>query len=293
MILKDERKSVAFIIVNFNTSSNIIKVCNNILEKNINFRGSISFIIIDNSSSPAQKDIITKNLSNIYNVELYFLKENVGYAIGNNYGLKRAHNLGIEYCFVINSDIEFVTNEFIEKFIYIYENTESCALIGPLIKLPNGKNQLIDQKPKLFDFLIYFKKLNRYSELQQVYSTVGCCIFGSTAFFTEVDYFDEYTFLYCEEYIMAEKVLNSGKKWFLTNNIIIIHDHKRKISTLSNIIFHKKHEFRSTFYYLRKYCKYGNIKLLLFSIIFYMKYYIYIAIFGSLLFFKIILRRNS
>ena len=109
-----ETKKIALIILNWNKSDLTISFVNNIKrveEQDLNLR----MIVIDNKSNEKEREklfnlthcsptwlILTENdldnkkvLNNKDSNILLLLNENYGYAKGNNYGLKLAHNLWI------------------------------------------------------------------------------------------------------------------------------------------------------------------------------------------------------
>lgn len=312
--VSEKQVSVAFVMVNYNTAQRVTMVYKNILEKNRRFGGVIKFFVIDNGSAAPERAVLQRFSSKVGDVELVFLKENLGYARANNIGLRLAADEGIDYCAIINSDIEFATDAFVEKFIAISEKREDCGLIGPATELPNGTRQIPHQKPSILNCVFpiqstkeviskaIWQSVKSFSrrcvaslmcettkgliskrenvELERVYATVGCCIFGKTELFATIGYLDEQTFLYREEYILAEKIRATGKVWYYADEIKVIHTHKRKTASIRDIIFHKRHEFRSTLYYFAAYLKYSELQTIVYSLLFVFKLVAYLMIFG-------------
>ena len=52
------------------------------------------------------------------------------------------------------------------------------------------------------------------SKSQYVYRLYGCCMLVRNIYIKKVDFFDERTFLYCEEEILAEKFLKKNYKTY-------------------------------------------------------------------------------
>ena len=82
-------------------------------------------------------------------------------------------------------------------------------------------------------------------------------------FLQQNDYFDEKTFLYYEEQILAVKVRNANKKELIANKVKIIHDHS--VSIDKSIKRVKKHKVLKTSqrYYCKEYLKANFIQMAL------------------------------
>ena len=74
-------------------------------------------------------------------------------------------------------------------------------------------------------------------------------------FLTQINFFDENTFLYYEEQILSKTVKDHGKKVVVDNRVKIIHDHSVSIDKSIKRI--QKHKILKTSqrYYIRKYQK--------------------------------------
>ena len=51
----------------------------------------------------------------------------------------------------------------------------------------------------------------------------GCCFVIRTDFFESIGYFDEHTFLYFEEMILARQIKDRGKKFCLVTSTVVEH----------------------------------------------------------------------
>ncbi|WP_139311253.1 glycosyltransferase [Bacillus sp. MRMR6] len=287
-------KRVAVIILNWNRAEQTISLINNFLdvEKNIN----ICFIVVDNNSNDSERNLLTNyskknnfivldekdlNDSNYDTNQTKYtivLNENYGYAKGNNFGLKLAKKLGYEYSLVSNNDI-FIAKPLIESLIHQLKNDNRLALIGPKIIGMEGEQQGPYNMPTLFDqfwvpfflpvFIIINKLLsNKISRLLEVkderypYRLMGCFMLFKSDVMDEVGYFDESTFLYAEELILSEKLLDRGYKTGYYPEVSVKHVHGFSTKDLGN---RKKFNLNlnSDLYYFEKYRNYGPLKLLL------------------------------
>ena len=287
-------KKVAVIILNWNRAEQTIALINNFLEveKNIN----ICFIVVDNKSNDSDRnklidysktddfiildedDLSSSNYKTDHTKYMITLNDNYGYAKGNNFGLKLAKKLGYELSLVSNNDI-IIEAPLIESLILQLEKDKSLALIGPRIIGLEGEQQGPYNKPTLFDqfwvpfflpLFIIINKLssNKISNLlavkneQYPYRVMGCFMLIKSDVMDEVGYFDDNTFLYAEELILSEKLLNRGYKSGYYSGSLVKHLHGFSTEDLGN---RKKFtlNLNSDLYYFKKYRNYGAIKLLL------------------------------
>lgn len=290
-------KKVAVIILNWNRSEQTTELINNYMqvEKNI----ELCFIIVDNRSSDEErkklldysksndfivleeKDLNKSNFDQNHMKYTIFLNENYGYAIGNNYGLKMAKQLGFTYSLISNNDI-IIEKPLIELLMNELEADKQLALIGPKIIGIDGEQQGPYNKPTLFDqfwvplFLPFFMIINKLTvnsitkklavkNERYPYRVMGCFMLLKTDIMDEVGYFDENTFLYAEELILSEKLIAKGYKTGYNPNVYIKHMHGFSTEDLGN---RKKFNLnlQSDLYYFKKYRNYSNFKLFLIKI---------------------------
>lgn len=207
---------------------------------------------------------------------LIWSPENLGYAKGNNKGVRFLDRIGnfTHYLFS-NDDIEIKQSNILEILIKKMSQDERIGVIGPRVVGLDGR----DQSPhdtyvspyrligwKLLPFLR--KKNNSKGENVQpkplsrfTYWVQGSFMLIDAQVFKEVGMFDENTFLYYEEPILAEKLLLIGKSMYFDSDVEIAHYEGG--STKRNK-YSLKIEMNSCIYYMQKYKKVpkGILKLL-------------------------------
>jgi len=95
-----EEKNVAVIILNWNGKEDTIK-CLQSLEKCVRRDIQFSIYVVDNDS---HDDSVSQIKKQFPNVQIIVNKTNLGYASGNNVGIKKAIEDGAEYIWVLNND---------------------------------------------------------------------------------------------------------------------------------------------------------------------------------------------
>ena len=78
----------------------------------------------------------------------------------------------------------------------------------------------------------------------------------------DINFFDENTFLYFEEEIISEKLKEKNYKIGIITDEFYIHNH----IGLNNSNYLDKYFYNSLYYYLKTYCKIGNIKIFILKV---------------------------
>ena len=262
-------KKIGMVIVNYNDFENTNRLINNIK----NYKCLDDIVIVDNNST----DDSFKKLKKVEKENITIIKNNSrkyssGLNIGAQFLVKKLGKCNIIFS---NSDI-IIKKE--KDLINLSENiTEDIVVVGPTIDehgilnrgwhLPTVNQEILFNIPL---FSRYFKKkylLYKDSDYQKATTLVdvvsGCFFMVDSEFLKKVDYFDEETFLYYEEQILAEKVKQAKKRECINNKIIIYHDHSVTIDKSIKRIEKQRILKESQRYYIKTYKKTNIIQLFL------------------------------
>lgn len=237
----------AVVILNYNTIEDAINAAKNVIDNSV----CVDYIvcIADNNSSIVDDRIKLKNIKLVNTISLQ-IENNEGYACGNNFTIRKLNELyEIDYIVIMNPDIQIVHHGCIERMIETIEGKGS-EYIGaqPLINTisweekPQYQTNIRRIPTDSIDILIYnsgiFRKIfkNRFKYLNYVnerpYNRNLEYEVPSGAFFVikrnefeNVGLFDEETFMYCEEPILAYKIKALGLKFILVPELIVNHFH--------------------------------------------------------------------
>lgn len=288
----DSKYKIPIVILNWNKSEltiSLIKNLEKIEDKNLDLR----YIIVDNNSKVEEKEklvnfasreeawkILDENEVESYEDNenqldiLLLLKDNYGYAKGNNFGLKLAYRLGYKYGVVSNNDI-VIEKPVINKLLEIFEQSKNIGAIGPKVIGPRGEIQGSFRKPSLYDYFFYpifypfiwpIKKIihknKEGSKSEFPYSLSGCFLVVNLAVFKKINWFDENTFLYAEESILAEKFRKIGYRMAYEDSVYIKHLHGVSTEELGSKD-RKLQQLKSNLYYFKKYRNFGPLRLFL------------------------------
>ena len=220
-------KDVTIVITSFNSENQIVNCLNSINRK-------IQTFVIENSNNQNFKTNIEKKYTN---VKCFLTGENLGYAKGNNFGLKRVKT---KYAIILNPDSQ-LSPDAVDNFLENSKKIPDFAMIGPFIQEQN-ELELSDSKIK--------------KELIETQSLKGFALFLNMSQFVDIGFFDENFFIYFEEIDLCRRVRLSKKKIYLDPEIRIKHlggsSHNAAINTEMDLS-RNWHWMWSTFYYHKKY----------------------------------------
>ena len=255
------------VILNYNDSKTTIKL----IEKIKNFNSIDLIVIVDNCSTDESYNKINKYTNN--KIILIKSDKNGGYAYGNNFGSRYLiDNHECDIIFIANPDVEFEENLVIEIKKQFEKNEKYSVLSGVMLDI-NGKVTKApywDIPTYIYDLLDYFfigRRINKKEfkidynqEIMEVEVIPGSFLAIKTNVLKEIDYYDENTFLYCEERILGKKLKNKGYKSGIITGITYKHMHSISIKKTFKKVDTIKIFYDSKLYYNKKYNKIGKFK---------------------------------
>ncbi len=212
----------------------------------------LEIIVVDNAYDPDSKP----EIDNFYpNVKIIRSKENLGFAGGNNLGIKHSNG---KYILFLNNDTE-VHPCFLEPLIEILQSDPKIGVVSPLIKYWD--------EPDIIQYA-GFSKLNKitqrvhaigqgeidrgqYTEAKETNFAHGCAMMIPRYVINEVGIMNEDYFLYYEEHDWIQRIKDRGYLIFFQPKSFVLH--KESISTgkgsvlktyylnRNRILFMKKH----------------------------------------------------
>ena len=235
---------VVFLILNYNSYVDTIKLTDELLAFNSQYF-DYSILIVDNKSSNDSFKILSDEYENIIKVEVISTNYNGGYAKGNNFGLWYLKDNAPEYVCIINNDVHF-SSITIEKLIDQYEKIPDVGIISPIQLLPSGEpakfsslkipsflQDLLMYTPyyRIKDHLVGNNLIPKEERVLEVEIIPGAFLFVKYKTFKQLEFFDEITFLFCEERFTAIKTKKAGLKNYLIPYLSYIHEHSKTINT--------------------------------------------------------------
>lgn len=261
---------LAFIILNYNTYEDTV-LC---IESIFRFSGidpeNIKIVIVDNASTDNSANELESKYSENSDIVLLKNAENLGFARGNNVGIRfTLKEYDPEFLVVLNSDTELIQDDFYQKILDEYHKSH-FALLGPLVINGKGRcdcspflEETLEQAYETLKYLIkkrrrimtntnrlcngltyfYIKTFHKdkkkvmniggdYHKRQLNVVPCGSFLVFSRNAFNYISGFDERTFLYYEEQILFQHLKEHGLITVYTPNICIYH--KEGISSVKS-----------------------------------------------------------
>lgn len=247
---------LSIVILNYNTVDLTRKCLETVFASRVG-KYTTEVIVCDNASTDGSLAMVKKEFPQVIVVDN---KKNLGFAAGNNTGLKRAKG---RYVLLLNTDTEVPTSTLASMITFMDAHSEAGAATCKLL-LPDGSMDPACHRgfPTPWVAFTYLLKLERlfpktkmFGEYHQLYKNVSTihdvdCISG--AFFMirrevvdQVGLLDEDYFMYGEDIDWCFRIKKSGWKILYNPKVSILH--KKKQSGRANIL--KKRRVTTEIYF--------------------------------------------
>jgi GT2 family glycosyltransferase len=186
-------------------------------------------VIVDNASGEEDRSKINRNYPNN---RLILSEKNLGFAGGNNLGIKNAKG---DYILLLNNDTE-VEPGFIEPMIELFENNPEIGAISPKIKFFYDKEKVqYAGYSKMNTFTLRlkgygFKKTDdgSFNQKSRTHYAHGCAMMVPRKVIESVGLMPEAYFLYYEEHDWCAAIKRKGLQiWYQPASLVW---HKESVS---------------------------------------------------------------
>ncbi|MBU1074842.1 glycosyltransferase family 2 protein [Patescibacteria group bacterium] len=261
------------VIVTWNGERLIRDCLNSVYGQN---KSDFGVIVVDNNSIDGTKEIIRESFKDVILIEN---DENLGFAAGNNVGIKKALSLGTDYVCLLNQDTE-VSNNFAENCVkYLVEN-KKVGLASPIILFTNsekiwfagsrifcGREILAHATTKIGEHTDKKISLSEFSNNSHVDWIPACALFVKKDVFEKIGLLDEKFFMYGEDVDFSLRAKIAGYELGIIDSTTIIHKEDLNSKFEINIgllkkaiykmkarctIIHRYYSFKEKWYYLIK-----------------------------------------
>jgi GT2 family glycosyltransferase len=226
---------VSVIIINYNT----FELTCNTIRSVIKFTTGVEYeiILVDNASPECDADLFVKEFPGI---KLIKSPENVGFAKGNNLGIKSAVG---KYILLLNSDVVLIENSILNCFSKLFSLSKDTAAITCKLIYPDGRIQYqCNRFPGITNEVIEFTRLHKlFSEKKRANQFLSSYfdhltdinpdwIWG-TFFMFKMEYLsllpekklNEDYFMYCEDMKWCYDFKQAGKNVYYFAGTAVIH----------------------------------------------------------------------
>jgi GT2 family glycosyltransferase len=230
----------------------------------------IDVIIVDNNSLDFSFDDAKKLLPTS---KIIKSERNLGYAGGNNLGMKYAAENGADYIWILNNDV-IVESESLSLLVNAAQSNTNVGLLGPKVMIKEIPEKIltvggfIQEDGQIYHLGMGQHDKNQFSTVQDRDYLSGCALMASVELLDKIGFLDEDYFLYHEDIDLCYRTKLGGFKILFIPDAKVWHPDTRKRdenSTIVNyylsrnsLLFLKKHKFgiyaivRLMFRYIRR-----------------------------------------
>lgn len=220
---EDTKKSsplVYTIVLNYNNIYDTINTLKSVGSLTYN---NNSLLLVENST---QKEVIGKIRSLYPSIKVIENERNLGYAGGNNAGMRMAIENGADYIFLLNNDV-ILEEDVLEKLIAVMEREPGCAACQPLIAYFYNRDEIWSAGtesyfgyPRLFQ---KGKKILRSGVKKPPFGLVGCALLLRADALKKIGLFDESLFLMQEETDWCIRAMKMGFHLLVVCDAVVYH----------------------------------------------------------------------
>ena len=224
--------SVSTIILNYNNYPDTKNTIDSVLSLDYNAN---SVLLVENSTDPV---VIRKMRSQFPTLEILENEKNLGYAGGNNKGIRQAVARGADYIFVVNNDV-ILEKDVLRKCIDSMEKAPDCAACQPQIAYLENRDMTWSAGTQMFFGYprLYRKgvRLQRDGIRKSPYGLVGCAILFRTSAMGDIGLFDESFFLLHEESDWCIRAKKKNYSLLVVTNAVVYHKISATIGLFSRV----------------------------------------------------------
>lgn len=195
----DSPSKVAVVILNWNGKEDTLECLASVSQLDY---PNYEVIVVDNGSTDDSVDAISKQYPDITHLQT---GANLGYAGGNNVGIRWALDHDVDFILVLNNDT-IVSPDLLSAFVTAKNFLPANSVLGAKIFFYDKPDTIWfaggcwNSKKYCFEHLGYGQvDSNEFNNISEVDYITGCALFASSAAFMEVGLLDESFFLTYEE----------------------------------------------------------------------------------------------
>jgi len=203
-------------------------------------------IVVDNNSQKNHLDN-TRNWVNSQSFgqtqdkfTLIESKENLGYAGGNNLGIKYALEQGAEYVLILNNDT-VISPDLLDKLVAVAESDPNIGAVSPAIKESTGETVYYGKVSWLKSELKHSTTKPTQKYLNNKEYLIGAAILIKRSALEKVEGFSEAYFLYFEDADLSQRLQRAGLRLKVVPEAVIEHQVGASTSQLGSPLVMRYH----------------------------------------------------
>lgn len=213
-------------------------------------------ILVDNGSHDSSPEELSRDFPE---VEMIRNPRNLGFAAGNNVGIRKALGRGTDYLLLLNNDTVVAPN-FLCELVRVAESDPSIGMLNPKIYFFEPADRIwyaggVCRPWRVFPIHLGLRKRDdgSYNQTREVSFTTGCALLIKAELVRKIGLLDEAFFLSFEDADWSMRASRAGFKQFYVPSSVIWH--KDSYDTTRNLGHAGKnfHTMRNSILFARKY----------------------------------------
>lgn len=236
---------VAIVILNWNGKEDTIECLESL--KHITYP-NYEILLVDNGSTDGSVECFRERYPGM---EIIENGENLGFAEGNNVGIRRVMDEGADYVLLLNNDT-VVDPEFLGELVKVAEGDERIGIVGSKIYI-YGSN-VLDSAGSIYTNIGSCKSRGhleedngKYDEQEEVAMITACCMLIRNEILNKTYLFDSSFFMYLEEFDFTIRARQLEYKIFYNPKSIVYHKFSKSVQTATTqvVLFKQLYEERN------------------------------------------------
>jgi GT2 family glycosyltransferase len=214
------RPKVCTIVLNYNNFSDTVETLRSVQELDYD---NNHLLLVENST---KKEIPLRIHRLFPALEIIENERNLGYAGGNNAGIRAALQRGAEYIFVINNDLA-LQPDVLEKLVFAMQSDRTAAACQPLVTYYDDKDKIWSAGTRVFLGYprLHHKRKRKHGQgaKKTPFGLVGCALLFRAQSLQEIGLFDESLFLLQEETDWCMRAVKMGFNLLVVCDSVVHH----------------------------------------------------------------------
>lgn len=211
---------IAVVILNYKSAELTINCVTSVMKSTYK---NICIYVLDNGS----EDLLEEKIKDFKYINFIQNKKNLGFAGGNNVGIRKALEDGAEYVFILNPDTT-VEKDTIEKLLK-GEMKYRAGIVCPKIYFSNSKiiwfaGKVLDLDNVLGNHIgVNEDDRGQFDKDSVINDATGAAMLIRRDVFTKIGLFDERFFLYYEDSDFSYRAIQAGYKIMYIYSAVVYH----------------------------------------------------------------------
>jgi GT2 family glycosyltransferase len=203
--------SVHIVVLNWNGKSDTLECLTSL--QSVSYPNRM-IVVVDNGSTDGSEEAIKTAFPDVTFIQT---GENLGYAEGNNVGIRHAMESGADFVFILNNDT-ITDSNVVTALVAEAEKNPNAAILGPKIYFYD-RPDIINSAGGHLDYLTLARGHigygvrddgTTYASVAAVEWITGCAMLLRLSVLREVGFFDPDFFLICEELDLCTRIRKRG-----------------------------------------------------------------------------------